>query len=95
MTNRTDLESEYVNLYRQAWGTNSGLDSERIKNMTPEHLTQCIRSLTEFVKKTQEQRARKEPSVRAIHDKRVKDLEDYEEKEKQRHRDILWRFREA
>jgi len=53
---REDLETEYVNLYRRAWMSNAGLDSEKIKNMTTKHLKQCVKSLREFVKQTEKQR---------------------------------------
>jgi len=56
MTKREDLESEYVNLYRHAWGSNAGLDSEKIKNMATSYLKQCIKSLKEFVEYTDKAR---------------------------------------
>jgi len=54
---RAELETEYVNLYRHAWHTNEGLSSEKIRNMTTEHLKQCVKSLREFVKRTEKQQS--------------------------------------
>jgi len=56
MTKREDLESEYVNLYRHAWGSNCGLDSERIRNMATSYLKQCIKSLRGFIEYTDKAR---------------------------------------
>ena len=42
---RSDLEEEYVNLYRRVWGTNEGLTTEGTKRMTDRQLRIDIASL--------------------------------------------------
>lgn len=42
---RSDLEEEYVNLYRRVWGTNEGLWTTEIKRMTDRQLRIDIASL--------------------------------------------------
>jgi hypothetical protein len=56
VSKREQLETEYINLYRQAWHSNAGLSTEKIKNMTLKYLKQCVKSLREFVKITEQQR---------------------------------------
>jgi hypothetical protein len=53
---RSQLEDYFVNLYRKAWGSNAGLSSEKIKNMTTTYLKTCITSLDGFVEITEKQR---------------------------------------
>jgi len=48
MMTRSELEEAYVNYYRLAWDTNSGLTTEKIKEMTDDELRRAIRSLKDF-----------------------------------------------
>ena len=45
---RGELEEAYVNYYRRAWDTNSGLTTEKIKEMTDDELRKDTRSLKEI-----------------------------------------------
>jgi hypothetical protein len=53
---RSQLEEYYVNLYRRAWGSNAGLNSEKISNMPADYLKTCITSLAGFVELTEKKR---------------------------------------
>lgn len=51
---RADLEQEFVNLYRRAWGTNEGLSTEKLTRMTDRQLRIDIGSLKRFIQRTEQ-----------------------------------------
>ena len=50
---RADLEQEFVNLYRRAWGTNEGLTTEKLKKFTDRQLRIDIGSLKRFIERSE------------------------------------------
>ncbi len=53
---RMDLESYFVNAYRNAWGSYLGLETKKIEAMSNRQLRQSIRSLTRFAELSQRRR---------------------------------------
>ena len=52
-SNRSLLEQEFVNLYRNNWGSNEGLDSARIHRMSDRELEMNVRSQKMFAEQTE------------------------------------------
>ena len=48
---RAELEQEFVNLYRRAWGTNEGLTTEKLKRFTERQLRIDIGSLKRYIER--------------------------------------------
>lgn len=46
MTDIEQKQQHFVNLYRQVWGSNIGLDSKRIASLTEKELDERIDSLS-------------------------------------------------
>ncbi len=44
MTKKESLIQQFVNLYRQNWNTNSGLDKNKLQKMSTKELERCIDS---------------------------------------------------
>jgi hypothetical protein len=53
---RMDLESYFVNAYRNAWRSNVGLETKKIEAMSDRQLKESIKSLKDFAELTAKRR---------------------------------------